>query len=230
MNPVKRNSGAVLQPAMMKYGRDVHLQAVKMRQHTDVFAPVLDYGHDQYIMPMLNEREPGDQPTLLAALAKLERLWSAGFSDQPTQPRVFHHAVQVEPLATKELLPMLLHWASKAKEPGIEVTVVHGDATTENIMMYEGEAVWIDPSTRPMPAEAEFDGGKLLQSYFGYGGAKPEPAIVGFLRGLGCNRNLLGYYLMTHLVRLYKVQPWARGWAIDLAINLEERMEEAWRL
>lgn len=224
---IKRNSGATLHPAMIKQGPNMHEQGAKMAAYPDVFAPVFMTVPGGYVMPMLDERSPGDDHILSAALKKLTHLW---YVCRPcnlsSQPRWQHHALQVAPLVPDTLSEPMLHWARVARElRGTIVNVVHGDPTFENIMAYDGQPVWIDPSTRPMPLEAEFDAAKLMQSYFGYGGAQPEERVIMFIRDQNLRVPLIGYYLMTHLVRLYKVQPQARAWAVNIAKTLETRME-----
>jgi len=168
------------------------------------------------------------------ALGRLRQLWSASqFTVFPEAgpTRAEHHNTQVAPLCAGSLRHALEAWNLRSMAVvGKPVTVVHGDATLENIMMTaEERVVWIDPSVRAMPLEAEFDAAKLLQSYFGYGeGATAEAKadIRRFIHEEDFSYDLLGYYLMTHLVRLHVVQPQARRWAERLACTLEEDMEE----
>jgi hypothetical protein len=225
---VKRNSGAVLSTVVYKTGPKMYEQGLKMQARPDVFAPVLLLGETGYVMPALVETT-----NVAEALGRLRQLWAVHDPQAPLdgETRERHDLYQVAPLAAPSLAPALAVWRTKARYSiGRMVAKVHGDATLENIMATpEGRVVWIDPSTRPMPLEAEFDVAKLLQSYFGYGEGAASGArsvIKQFVRDEGFNHALMGYYLMTHLVRLHVVQPQARRWAERLACTLEYDMEE----
>jgi hypothetical protein len=233
--PFRRNSGALLEPCVRKSGLGCYQQGVKMQKYPGIFAPVwtADYTTDSYVMPAL--QEPVIPYDYVTAFAKLKALWEAGVQHvpEPLSRRERHHREQVEPLATNELAEALSYWWSAVRSlDGLTVHAVHGDPTLENIMSYNAHAVWIDPSTRTTPLEAEFDAAKILQSVFGYDRLNNDEAHDGhrqaikFVQDLNIDWSLTGYYLVTHLVRLYKVQPQARAWAVDLALHLEERMEE----
>lgn len=224
---LKRNSGATLEPAMVKYGANAEAQGTKMAAYPQVFAPVISGLVNGYVMPMLGERPVGDRLVLQQAFSKLQALWLAGSAGNLGLSRCAHHTTAIVPLATDALQRPLVDWYYRARPyDGTAVNVVHGDATLENIMVYDGAACWIDPSTRPMPLEVEFDVAKLLQTQFGYNGCAPETAVTEFVRSLNLRKEILGYYLMTHLVRLYKVQPQARLWAEQVARELDRRLEE----
>ena len=225
-----RNSGATLEPAMIKRDANSVEQAWKMQEYPQVFAPVTAILWTGYIMPMLGERAVGDSLVLRQAFSKLQALWLAGARDSAGLSRCAHHTTAIVPLATDALQHSLVEWYYRARPyDGTAANVVHGDATLENIMVLDGVAVWIDPSTRPMPLEVEFDVAKLLQTQMGYNGCTPEPAVTEFVRSLNLRKEVLGYYLMTHLVRLYKVQPQARIWAEQVARELDSRLDEVLR-
>jgi len=203
-----------------------------MSLHPNVFVHVdgLDYVHDSYYMPAL--QDPVVPYDYGKAFDKLRLLWQVGSTVVFPPSRLRHHEEQVVPLVVPEMEIMLYNTWLRAKDVvGQPVVAVHGDPTLENIMALNGHAVWIDPSTRTMPLDVEFDAAKILQSYFGYETLGPSlpPSHVArhFLVNLRLNLPLTAYYLMTHLVRLYKVQPQARAWALDLATNLDARVTEA---
>jgi hypothetical protein len=223
---MKRNSGSILEPAMIKRGANAAQQCAKMTAYPSVFAPIHGTVDDGYVMPMMGERAPGDTMALRQAFQKLETLWK---TPRPClgPGRDAHHTTSVVPLLTAELQRPLVEWYYRARPyTGRSVNVVHGDATLENIMMYNGYACWIDPSTRPMPLEAEFDVAKVLQTQFGYNGCVAEPEVTAWARTLSLRKEVIAYYLMTHLVRLYRVQPQARLWAANVAATLENRLED----
>jgi hypothetical protein len=222
---IVRNSGSTLEPCIYKSGPGTVAQGRKMLAYPHVFAPVLGITDHGYCMPRLNEPS---SVSLSAALDRLVVLWNSTDIGLLVATRAQHHETQVAPLATEPLLRRALEqWHARVQTVhGTAVNVVHGDPTLENYM-YNG--VWLDPSTRPLPLEAELDGGKLLQSYFGYGhcGTTEElQAIRKFIHTCGLNLDLCAYYLVTHLVRLYRVQPQAQFWAVTVAETLEERMED----
>lgn len=222
---INRNSGATLEPCVYKHGHGVREQGLKMQRYPDVFASILSVADDGYYMPML---KPPSTQCLSLALERLAALWlSAPSVTTDGTNRQHHHAVQVAPLVVGDAVNHALdYWYQKtANIVGRAVTVVHGDPTLEN---YMAEGIWLDPSIRAMPLEAEFDAGKLLQSYFGYGYPPSYPdkqRIVQFLHGQGLSIDLCIYYLVTHIVRLYRVQPQARIWALNLLHNLAEQDE-----
>jgi hypothetical protein len=222
-----RNSGATLEPCIYKHGVGCLEQGRKMALYPAVFAPVLVLTTDGYVMPWL--QQPTTEADLQKALRRLATLWLAPGKESQTD-RAHHHATQVEPYTANatQLLKALDYWVLRAQGThGKTVLSVHGDPTLEN---YMAGGVWLDPSVRPLPLEAELDGGKLLQSYFGYERqAWPEwrrKCIRDFLKDQGLDLDLCAYYLVTHIVRLYRVQPQARTWSLDLLANLEERMGE----
>lgn len=228
-----RNSGATLEPAMIKRGDNCEAQGMKMLQYPTIFAPVFGWAPRMpnaargYIMPLMGERAVGDAATLQQAFTKLSALWYAGMSPDNQLSRDEHHTRAIVPLASDGLMRPLVDWYYRARPyDGTKANAVHGDATLENIMVFNGTAVWVDPSTRPMPLEIEFDVAKILQTQFGYNECRAEPAVTDFVRSLNLRKEVLGYYLMTHLVRLYKVQPQARAWALDVAATLDRRLEE----
>ena len=231
---VKRNSGSTLTPTIYKTGGNAVTQGLKMQMYPAVFAPVLATTDSGYFMPEL--RDPTDEQ-FPDALDGLRKLWaSTRRVELSVQRRNEHHNLQIMPICATELRTVLDSWYARVSDavavPGISVNVVHGDATTENWMLRkgpQGRAVWIDPSVRAMPLEAEFDVAKLLQSYFGYNAGCTEQVqkyIREFVRNGPFNADLLGYYLVTHLVRLYRVQPQARRWALDLVGRLDREMED----
>jgi hypothetical protein len=200
----------------------------------EVFAPIEARLIDGYVMPMMGERSIGDAAQLQQALTKLKLLWHGCGKRERLSPYTIdeHHTLDVVPLARDGLIKPLMDWyyaMRNGSNVSHVVDEVHGDATLENIMVYEGRAVWIDPSTRRMPAYAEFDCAKLLQTHFGYGAYQPELGVDEFVKQEAKNKVLTGYFLMTHLVRLYKVQPQARAWALDVANTLGPRLEEVYR-
>lgn len=223
---IERNSGATLEPCIYKYGPGVYEQGVKMQAYGGVF-PEVKLLPDGYIMQVL--KEPGKRD-LVAALEGLMLLWESDriVSGQLTH-RASHHLQQVKPYADQHsvLYSSLAYWYHRVEwRVGRKVNVVHGDPTLEN---YMDGGVWLDPSIRPMPLEAELDGGKLLQSYFGYRckpGLYEKETIKTFLREQDLDLDLCAYYLVTHVVRLFRVQKDMREWAIDLLTNLEERVKE----
>lgn len=222
---VQRNSGATLEPAIYKHGGEaVRLQGLKMMQYTHVFAPVLAVAEHGYTMPVLEQAGLGD---IDAGLQKLAQLWSSSACKVTEEvSRGEHHRVQVEPYGSLHttLRKALQYWWDRTTAiKGMPVGVVHGDPTLENCM---AKGAWLDPSVRPMPLEAELDGGKLLQSYFGYDNPSDIARIEvkAFLQRL--NLDLCAYYLVTHIVRLYRIQAHARSWALETVINLPERMEK----
>jgi hypothetical protein len=217
----------MLEPAMVKYGANAEAQGAKMLAHPQVFTPVTAQLPDGYVMPMLGERAIGDAVVLGQAFSKLQALWLAGAKGSTGLSRDAHHTTAIVPLVTDALYRPLVDWYYRARPyAGTVANVVHGDATLENVMVYNGVACWIDPSTRPMPLEVEFDVAKVLQTQFGYNGCAPETAVTEFVQSLCLRKEILGYYLMTHLVRLYKVQPQARTWAVEVSTTLDRRLEE----
>jgi hypothetical protein len=235
-NKVKRNSGATLEPWIRKSGPGVVRQAVKMRHFPEIFVEVEFGDSDEnacsYFMPMLG---PATMEDTANALVRLSVLWKVPhWVGGAERDRAYDYEEQLE-LATEPALREVLKQTWKGGARWITgnrmVKNVHGDPTLENIM---AGGLWIDPSTRPLPLEAELDGGKLLQSFFGYDSIActtscdvvEREMIKAFLQVERLNLELCAYYLVTHLVRLYKVQPHAREWALNLAMNLEERMEE----
>lgn len=228
---IVRNSGATLEPCVYKHGHGVREQGLKMGYYPKIFAPILQLTDDGYVMPQLY---PPSEVCLSEALRRLAMLWTTPEPDvtaTDTTDRARHHAIQVSPLAcTDTIAEILERWRVRtANTVGTRVTVVHGDPTLENYML---NGVWLDPSIRPLPLEAELDGGKLLQSYFGYAtslgliGWSEQRRIRNFIHDQKLNLDLCAYYLVTHIVRLYRVQPHARGWALDVLTTLEARMEE----
>lgn len=223
-----RNSGATLEPCIYKRGPGVREQGLKMQQHYGIFAPITEILEDGYLMPVLQEARPID---LSFALERLVLLWSQHTGPTPASAtsRGLHHVHQVAPYAGAHtaLQNALVTWWERTRgTEGHVVQAVHGDPTIEN-HMYGG--VWLDPSIRSMPMEAELDGGKLLQSYFGYGGKLSYAALTSiksFLQAQNLNIDLCVYYMVTHVVRLYRIQTHARPWALDLLSNLEEKVEE----
>lgn len=232
MNQVlHRNSGATLTPCVMKTGANAIEQGVKMSMHPTIFAPVLHHARDGYLMPMLREVNTSDQ--IGVALRLLTQFWYRGATGARTTIREQHHYKQVQPLAGESMRYALATWFGRLAGDAdfcTTVTNVHGDPTAENIMLHDSRVVWIDPSTRPMPHEAEFDVAKVLQSYYGYTSCSPsaQGVIIDWLRTLpsGLNYTLVFYYLLTHLVRLHAVQPQARAWAVQLALRLDKCKEE----
>lgn len=222
---IVRNSGATLEPCIYKRGHGVLEQGLKMAHYPAVFAPILTTLNDGYIMPTMTEASVVDLPL---ALERLAVLWDTPASETltalGTTDRLRHHNVQVEPFAADvpELKEALATWWQRSQLiAGKRVTVVHGDPTLEN---YVCDGWWLDPSIRPLPLEAELDGGKLLQSYFGYGGytnMSTRRVIRSYIHVWGLDIDLCMYYMVTHVVRLYQVQPQAREWALDLLRNLE---------
>lgn len=230
LEPVVRNSGATLIPCLYKTGGlAVAEQGRKMRAHPAVFVPVIDVGHRGYCMLMTRAARDSDVPQ---ALERLTWLW--------TQPRLesaraecltraAYHAELVLPLAkfVPPIYEALTRWWPRAyAAPTQAAYAIHGDATLENVVE---DGLWIDPSTRAVPLEAEVDGGKLLQSYFGYGeGRAPArlAAVRTFILAQPLSLDLCAYHLLAHLARLYRLQPQAQSWAVALAESLEQRMEE----
>ncbi len=144
--------------------------------------------------------------------------------------RVLHHQHQIMPFVTEPIMTEVLAawWNRTAHVQGRSTYVVHGDPTLENYML---DGVWLDPSIRSMPLECELDGGKLLQSYFGYHGPlfgkeQDRELIRKFLHEQKLDVDLCIYYMVTHVIRLYRIQEHARPWAIDLLTNLDERVKE----
>lgn len=229
---VTRNSGATLWPTVYKYGPGCRAQGLKMQHYGTVFAPVMHVTDNGYYMPMLTEPSP---ECLAPALRRLADLWvtpSEHVHQVFRNDRAAHHTEQVKPITLEFplLTKVLQNWYDRTYElKGTPVSVVHGDPTLENYMQF---GVWLDPSTRSMPLEAEFDAGKLLQSYFGYSGPlswSHSRRVLLFIREQQLNVELCVYYLVTHIVRLYKVQPQARSWAVDTLINLDDRIGELCR-
>lgn len=230
---IARNSGASLEPCIYKSGHGVYEQGLKMRVYPAVFVPVLGFAMTQnkftgYIMPVM--AEPLDASDLKSALLRLAKLWRSspgGYgwaSFPPVTSRLQHHEAQVAPFT--DVHPVLRDAAEwwyglTNTTQGHEATVIHGDPTTEN---YTRGGWWLDPSIRTMPAEAELDGGKLLQSYFGYGQGLQfgnRLLIREFLHEQQLDIDLCLYYMVTHVVRLYRIQEHARPWALDLLENLD---------
>lgn len=232
MNQVlHRNSGATLTPCVMKIGVGAFKQGLKMSLYQGMFAPVMQHFHNGYLMPMLQEVQTADQ--IGVALRLLTEFWSEGVGGGRTTTRSDHHFAQVKPLVGESMRYALATWFGRLAGDAdfcTTVTNVHGDPTAENIMLHGYRVVWIDPSTRPMPHEAEFDVAKVLQSYYGYTSCSPsaQGVIIDWLRTLpsGLNYTLVFYYLLTHLVRLHAVQPQARTWAVQLALRLDKCKEE----
>lgn len=228
---IQRNSGAALEPCIYKSGHGVPTQGAKMRAYPDVFVPVLGITTGGYVMPVMGEPSPVlDLPLALARLAALWDLPVAHVYDYEGRRR--HHVVQVEPFTRTEGFPPIIRSALTTWYERIGSTqskgaqVVHGDPTLEN---YVRDGYWLDPSTRPLPQEAELDGGKLLQSYFHYGRPCLESErymIRKFLVEQKLNLDLCIYYMLTHIIRLYGVQPQARVWAIDVVSGLRNLAEE----
>lgn len=222
---INRNSGATLEPCVYKHGHGVREQGLKMLLYPKVFAPILDLADDGYYMPLL---VPPSAQCLTPALERLAELWvSTPIADLKSTNRQHHHAVQIAPFVAADAVSCALdYWYQKtASIVGRAVTVVHGDPTLEN---YMHGGIWLDPSIRAMPLEAEFDGGKLLQSYFGYGNAPyhdDRAHVKRFLHEQGLNIDLCMYYLVTHVVRLYRVQPQARAWALELVLFRDGNMK-----
>lgn len=220
---IHRNSGATLQQVMYKTAPNAVAQACKMRCHPNVFAPVLAIGDDGYAMPLLHPRTTVRQ--LNTALGLLSCLWED--NTVPSQlicNRYSHHVMFVESICPDVLSSMLRDlWVKAADKPGQAVLHVHGDPTTENIMVDDKEhVVWTDPSVRGMPREKEFDLGKLLQSYYGYNELTTDESnsVWRFVEAQNCYPDLLAYYTMTHLVRLYNVQKHKQQWAVSVAQKL----------
>lgn len=227
---ITRNSGATLEPCIYKHGHGVREQGMKMGYYPRIFAPV-HLTEDGYFMPKLDQPDAASLPQALARLADLWLTPSLDVTPVDTTDRARHHAVQVAPLVFTDTIneKVLEKWRVRtANIVGTPVAVVHGDPTLENYMM---NGVWLDPSIRPLPLEAEVDGGKLLQSYFGYSFGTgvlwwEQKHIRNFLHEQRLSIELCAYYLVTHIIRLYRVQPQARSWALDVLTTLDARMEE----
>lgn len=228
-NVLRRNSGATLCPAMVKTAPNGWLQSLRMQELPEVFAPILltSEALGMYAMPLMGELPMDDDVSLHVALMKLQILWEGQSCFASIPNRVKHHELYVAHLIPTEMENVVSVYYALAREgQGLRVEAVHGDATLENIMIYQGKPVWIDPSTRCMPPEAEFDCAKLLQTQLGYNGYTPRKVVSEFINSLTLNRDLLIYYLLTHIVRLYNVQPQARQWALNVVYDVHAKVEE----
>jgi len=225
---IVRHSGAILEPCIYKHGSlTVVKQGVKMHAYSDVFVPIIAIGQKGYCMPIMGLPEPGD---LVEALGRLTLLWGSSMARWVATytNRWSHHRQQVQSLVTEQVLRELLDtWYTRTETiTGMPVSTVHGDPTLENFV---AGGFWLDPSVRAMPLEAEFDAGKLLQSYCGYGEGSSDAErclIKQFILEQGLNVELCVYYLVTHIVRLYAVQEWAREWALKTVQMLPELVKE----
>ena len=217
LNTAARGSGSRLQQCVYKSGGDAVLQAHKMLAAPATFAPVLAVSAAGYVMPVLQVL--GSMAEVDAALECLRTYWgSAGTAVGIT--RAAYQAYVATRAADQELLQLAEQWYRRTVNlPGLHVAQVHGDATIENAMLHQGRAVWIDPSVRPVPLDAELDCGKLLQSAYGYGEnpVGTQATVLDFLARTRVDLQLAKYYLATHLVRLWPHQPERRAWALAVA-------------
>jgi hypothetical protein len=232
---INRNSGAVvIMDTVAKVGGEVvGRQGFYMQDHPEGYVPVLACWHDGYVMPTLDSvgvSTPGDAH---AALTKLERyIWRKTWrttgatvgqltqylryiSELPAHHRLKAFVADRSSAVTRDWAAGELHF----------VQSIHGDATFENVGFLDGAPVWFDPSTRSVPRVAEMDAGKLLQSVYGYHGEMcPDirDLVLGFLTPR-VNIDASLFFFVTHLIRLWALQPHRQEWAFSTVLSMEDR-------
>jgi hypothetical protein len=232
-----RNSGCTIwRGVTVKTGPRAARQAGVMKSAARVFAPVLFTFEDGYAMPTGDANLHGND--IQAALDLLEVLWDMPVPTHPGivpyVPTVAYHEYVMGLKSHSKLRSVANEYLRKAvlgREVGLTVHRVHGDATLENIIKIDNRVCWIDPSERIVPTVAELDIAKVLQSLMGYDtryfGTVDDGIIQSWIykytrRGGLASRNLILYFYVTHLIRLWSLQPLKRDWAISTLARVED--------
>ena len=126
-------------------------------------------------------------------------LW-ASFSRYHEYVRRLTHGVPNEMASLLEDV----HWGLEL-DKFTKVNNVHGDLTMDNVVTWQGAMVFIDPSVTQVPLVAEVDVAKVLTSQCGFGDANIKLHHVSFLDGYYLPG--VKYMLVTHLIRMYAIQP-----------------------
>lgn len=221
-----RNSGCTIWHGVtVKVGPRAARQAGVMKSVGSVFAPVLFTFEDGYAMPTgTTDLGLGD---FREALGLLEMLWNTPSLVRPVPfvSLVAYHEYISNISAHSKLHTQAKHYFDRIianRETGMVVHRVHGDATLENIIKIDGRVCWIDPSERIVPTTAELDIAKVLQSLLGYERSyiKEDSLIQDWIykhtrHGGRASVDLILYYYVSHLIRLWPLQYLKRDWAIS---------------
>lgn len=234
-----RNSGAVIHTdIVLKVCEGADVQAKFMQEHKDVFCDVVKYGVDYYITPCKIQFSRTTPVAVVdSALSKLKVLWGAmrradKYSMRMSREKYYQYCMDKLPQQHKIVDTFQKAYRKVVADDFIHYQVedVHGDATLQNIVWDGGtyEAFWIDPNVREVPKECYLDYGKLLQSLEGYDAFtlnQARPIVRAFSSMRREELHLIGFYMLSHLIRLYAYQDVnTRCWAATVAEAYDGRL------
>lgn len=221
-----RNSGAIIMHnCTVKLGARLEEQSYRMSVYPDVFAPVLAAWPNGYAMPTLDGEVSPDHVEAALDLLK-DGLWDSetalyGEDDKLSTTLLEYHTYLLGiPGPPQRLRNALMSLFGDYNRTSREYAyTVHGDATIENIVQFNGMVRWIDPSTRPVVRHASLDVAKVMQSRLGYAGpvsAGVAEVVDNWVHELNLPPKNIEYHLVGHLIRLWNLQPKRQGWALDV--------------
>lgn len=149
-----------------------------------------------------------------------ERLWRETSPRAACSRDAYHRyvATQMERSEVRNGLRAALlsalghHYAKMANLPISQNAFVHGDATLSNAVMTHDGVRLIDFSPRAAPSEFEVDLSKMMFSALGFDtdGARSRALwreVERLMRAYRPDLTLLGYYLVSHAVRVSSKEP-----------------------
>lgn len=196
----ERPSGSTIEKVVMKTGPGMRDQGIFMKTHTSFLQPlrILD---DGYIMPLAhNIVHFNYRVELEDVLRLLSGLWATRPVGGGMPMAEYRNYIKsVAPHHIQELLEKL--WDDFMLGMGTPAGRIHGDVTTDNLVILYDKLLLIDPNLRPVPQIIEMDTSKLLLNKLGWG-----PKIQGLEMLPGEKEPFMRWLALAHIARMWRYQ------------------------